>query len=432
MVVTHVRLPRFVKEEDILLDCWTGAFGSQDHNCTTERKTGGDIEIRSGMINPGEGHTIAVGFPAGIIKRPSAIRRLIWFFTDNVAVLIALFLPIIVFILLLRKWRRTGRDPIDIYSGIVRYNPPDELLPAEAGSLWDETVDMRDITSTIIDLAVRGYIRIEELETDYLLFLKKSDYRIVQIAPFDNLCNFEISIMLDMMKWGTVYDNENNYKQVLISELKERFYTSIKGIKTSIMNSLVDKKCFDEPPSSVSSRYFILGGGIMGLGIAGGILMASGHLMLSAFISGIITMAFAKAMPRKTKKGANLARQILGFKEFVERVEKDRLEQMAKEDPTIFDRLLPYAMALGVEDHWASAFKDIYREPPDWYTGRGYGSAFRTAVFVDSLGNAMNTMGRTMSSVPRGSSSASSGGSAFSGGGGFSGGGFGGGGGGGW
>jgi uncharacterized membrane protein len=120
----------------------------------------------------------------------------------------------------------------------------------------------------------------------------------------------------------------------------------------------------------------------------------------------------------------------MGFARFVQLAEKERIRVLAKDDPTIFGRLLPYAMVLGVADEWADRFADLLTEPPDWYVPYGYGPgyAFSPHHFVRDLGSGMNTMGSTFSSQPQ--SSGGSGGSGFSGGG--SGGGFGGGGGGSW
>src|SRR2546426_6980179 len=89
----------------------------------------------------------------------------------------------------------------------------------------------------------------------------------------------------------------------------------------------------------------------------------------------------------------------------------------------MFEKFLPFAMALGVEKKWAGAFQDIYREPPEWYRG-SYGPNFYTMGFVHDMDQMTTRAGSVLSSAPR-----SSGGSGFGGGGG-SGGGFGGGGGG--
>jgi uncharacterized membrane protein len=132
-------------------------------------------------------------------------------------------------------------------------------------------------------------------------------------------------------------------------------------------------------------------------------------------------------MPRKTKKGSLKIEELLGFREFIDRAEKDRIERLAKEDPTLFDRVLPYALVFGLEDKWAGAFKDMYKEPPNWYHSANYGNVFSPNIFVNDIGRSLGVMNRSLSSTPRRSGS-----SGFSSGGGFSGGGSGGGGGGSW
>jgi uncharacterized membrane protein len=126
-------------------------------------------------------------------------------------------------------------------------------------------------------------------------------------------------------------------------------------------------------------------------------------------------------------KGARTRVQILGFQEFMNRVDADRLKRMP---PDTFEKFLPFAMALGVEHRWAKAFEGIVQNPPNWYQGDW--TTFNTFYFVNSLGTMTQTAGAAFVSAPRASSSSSgwSGGGFSSGG--FSGGGFGGGGTGGW
>ena len=106
--------------------------------------------------------------------------------------------------------------------------------------------------------------------------------------------------------------------------------------------------------------------------------------------------------------------------------DRDKIEALAKNDPTLFDRVLPFALVFGLEDKWANAFRDMYREPPTWYSSPGYRGSFTPNMFVSDLGRSLGVMNSSMASTPR-----KSGGSGL-GGGGSSGGGFGGGGGGSW
>ena len=128
-------------------------------------------------------------------------------------------------------------------------------------------------------------------------------------------------------------------------------------------------------------------------------------------------------MPARTVSGVREYEKILGFQEFLSRVEGDRLERIVR-TPELFEKFLPYAMALGVEDNWAKAFDGIFQQPPQWYSGSGGISTFRPSSFTSVLGRMSASAATVMASAPR-----SSGGSGFSGG--SSGGGFGGGGGGG-
>jgi uncharacterized membrane protein len=145
--------------------------------------------------------------------------------------------------------------------------------------------------------------------------------------------------------------------------------------------------------------------------------------IVAALLSGLIVFAFGRIMPARTVAGARALERLLGFEEFLGRVEKDRLERVVK-TPEMFERYLPYAMAFGVERKWARAFQDIYREPPRWYVGTN-STGFDLDGFSSRLSDLSSRAQSVMTSSPRSSS-----GSGFSGG--SSGGGSGGGGGGGW
>jgi uncharacterized membrane protein len=134
-----------------------------------------------------------------------------------------------------------------------------------------------------------------------------------------------------------------------------------------------------------------------------------------------------RRMPRRTRHGREAYERIAGLREFIRRVEADRLERLGGRTAGNFEKILPYAVVLGVADRWAHAFAGIYATPPTWYVGSNHG-LLDTNDLVRNVGRSMDTMGRTMTSHPTSSGSGSSGFSS----GGSSGGGFGGGGGGSW
>ena len=148
--------------------------------------------------------------------------------------------------------------------------------------------------------------------------------------------------------------------------------------------------------------------------------------MLVAFVLSIlIVIAFGQIMPRRTLKGADTVDRLLGFLEFLRRTDQDRLRQI--NDPTLFERWLPYALVFGVASQWARAFEGITTQPPTWYAGSW--DQFSAGRLGRELNYASASMGQALSSQPR---SASSWGGSGGGGGGSSGGGGGGGGGGAW
>ncbi len=92
-----------------------------------------------------------------------------------------------------------------------------------------------------------------------------------------------------------------------------------------------------------------------------------------AFIaSGIITIIFGALMTKKTKKGTELYQKLLGFKEFIRSVEKDRLREFLKQDENYFDKVLPYAIVFNVADRWKDKLKDMDIPPPQWYIWKLY------------------------------------------------------------
>jgi uncharacterized membrane protein YgcG len=220
-------------------------------------------------------------------------------------------------------------------------------------------------------------------------------------------------------------------KVTLLSDLKNHFYTALPTIKGEIMGALKSKGMYSVDPESAAGLWVV--GVILVIapfallqwtGVAD-FLSSPGPAVVCGIISVGIIVLLGRLLTAKSMKGARTLVQILGFQEFMNRVDADRLKRMP---PDTFEKFLPYAMALGVEHRWAKAFQGIIQNPPTWYSGDW--TTFNTFYFVNSLGSLSQTASSTFVSAPRASSSSSGFGGGGSGGGGFSGGGFGGGGGG--
>src|SRR5207253_5805423 len=195
-----------------------------------------------------------------------------------------------------------------------------------------------------------------------------------------------------------------------------------------VVDLLMFRECYKARPTTVRQKWILIGlfAGV-GIFVAGSTLgrffasITPAALTASAIATAVIIIIFGLIMPARTVKGTRQLEKVLGFEEFLQRVESERFERMIK-SPELFEKYLPYAMALKLDKNWCRAFEGICTQPPDWY----YGYNMNTSS-ASRFGNSMNEMassaGSAMTSAPRSSS-----GSSGMGGGGFSGGGFGGGG----
>ncbi len=402
---------------------FTGTYGSKESYATAEVK-GADATFETTRpLSMREGLTIDIYIPQGVLKPPSALTKLGWFLGSNPIV----FLPLLTLAVMFALWYSVGRDPDPGVSVAPQYEPPKGICPAEAGTLLDDTIHPRDITSTIVDLAVRGYIKIEEKVDTFVVFHHK-DYVFHLLKP--------------MPQWGpdlTPHERvmlENIFQggaETRLSSLKNRFYTVIPIVRQDIMNSLKGKGIYTLDPESANGYSIAAAVAIaivaVGVQVMGWMNLFDSVplLIVSGLVSALIWWLFARQMSAKTVSGARIHIAVLGFQEFMNRVDADRIKRMP---PDTFEKFLPYAMALGVEHHWAQAFDGIVKDPPSWYVSPNGYVGFSPLFFSSSMHSMATDMHQVFVSAPRASSTGSGFGGGGFGGGGFSGGGFGGGGGG--
>ena len=393
---------------------YTGVGGSVATEASIQ-KSANEVEFTMTRgLAPYEGMTVGVGWPAGhIASRPSLARQRL----AAVVFWSPLLLPFIVFALAFRAWQKRGRDPEE-GSIAVQYEPLAGSSPAEMGTLVDHVPEMRDITATLVDLAVRGFIRIEEITQSRFLGLGKST-------------DYIIHIIRKRPEWAELKPHEQRYLEGLnsaaprdgyrmkVSELTNKFYTALPKIREAIYDRLVENGYYVYRPDKVKAKWAGLAVlcAMVGIGLAilitsrGWMLVSPFVLVVSVVISAVILLVFSRIMPARTVPGARAREAALGFKEFLDRVETERYRKMIT-SPEMFERYLPFAMAFGVEEKWARAFENIYREPPSWYVG-GTGH-FSPGNFAASMSEMSSAVSSSTSSSP---SSSGSGGGGSSGGG---------------
>jgi uncharacterized membrane protein len=391
---------------------FTGVYASTQHDATVDIK-GHDVDVETSNPLPMRGGlTVDVYIPQGILENPGPFTRLGWFIGSNPVVLA----PVVSFVVMFLLWYLVGRDPDPGMSVAPMYSPPANMTPAEVGTLVDDSVDARDMMSTLIDLAVKGYVKIEETQTGTIFHHK--DYifhRLKPVAEWGSLAPHERAML------SKIFGADLQTRQ--LSDLKNDFYTVVPMIKSDIMSQLKEKGMYTVDPDSAHA-YWIVGILI----VVAVVLLAQyvGHwtvfdsgvvAVISLAISALIIFLFGRVMTAKSLQGARTWVAIKGFQEFLSRVEADRLARMPADT---FEKFLPYAMALGVEQRWAKAFAGIQQTPPAWYVGPSYPGVWNPIMFTNSIGTMTSIAHNTFVSAPRASST----GSGFSSGGGFSGGGF--------
>ncbi|MFL5483823.1 MAG: DUF2207 domain-containing protein [Gemmatimonadaceae bacterium] len=409
-VHARVVLPHDVQPTQVAV--YTGPEGSRASDAAIERH-GNEVAFSTRhRLPPYAGLTIAVGWPAGHVEgRPTQAHEQVM----QIVGWTPLLIPLLVFWFAYSAWSKHGRDPKE-GSYVVRYEPIAGASAAELGTLVDNRADMADITATLVDLAVRGFIRIEEITASYMPALRSNTDYVIHLLRDPLLSKelkpYEQRYLEELAKLAPIGESS-----VKASDLRSEFYKALPEITDTIYDSLVEKGYYRDRPDKVRSKwgngafYSMVAGVLISFFVVKEMWTPTTPLAVitATFLSTITLFVFAAIMPARTEAGARAHEATLGFKEFLARVEEERYKKLIT-SPDQFERFLPYAMAFGVAEKWANAFKDIYRDPPTWYVGG-------TGQFnVSSFSHDVSTMSSVMSSSMSSSSSGSGGGGSSGGG----------------
>jgi len=401
--------------------CYQGPAGSDEACRFTTTTNGADFAATRPFAPRGQ-LTIVAALAKGVVAEPAPIiarddsNVLGYFETRQPWPALAAFALLAGLGLVYWRWYTAGRDPSERQTIVPEYEPPDKIRPAQLGVILDESADTKDVTATIVDLAVRGYLKITE-QPQQGIFGKKDWTLEATGKTTADLLPYERIVYDGLFKDGT---------DVQVSELRTHFVTSLRSAESELYRDAATRKWFATRPDRVRQGY----AGLSVLAIIAGAVLAwllgrtvgGGLVGFAVIVVGFVALGAARWMPAKTAAGAELHRRTLGFRDYMEVAEKER--QRFAERENIFSDYLPYAIVFGCVEKWARAFKDIdvSGQTSSWYAGN---APFNALVLSSSLQGFSSNLGSAISSTP-----GSSGGSGFSGGG--SGGGGGGGGGGSW
>jgi uncharacterized membrane protein YgcG len=435
---------------------YTGAMGSKGRDFRATAQDGRLVFTGAGGFAPGEGLTVAVAWPKGFVHPPSWLTRIRDFLEDNPGATLVWLVVLALLVYYLIVWLRVGRDPA---KGLLipLFEPPQRLSPAAVRLVNRMGFDDKAFAAALVQMAVKGALIIDDQAGEYTL-------RRPQTKPSRPLTGPEEKIVSALFQGKDVLKMANTNH--------ENISSTAKALEDNLRQE-VEKKYF-----LTNSGYFAGGVLLSLLALAltvlmsgdRGIMFATGFLVLWLSIWTPITLSLWAASARKamalpfsffavlaivtmfffspltatvfilvvginslfhsllkayTLSGRRLMDQIDGFRMYLSAAEQERLAILhpPERTPELFEKYLPYALALDVENEWCDQFAEVLDKAsyaPDWYRGSSWRNMSSDSL-TTSLGSSLSTAIASSSSPP-GSSSGSGGGGSSGGGGGGGGG----------
>ena len=485
LVSCEVHLPK--KAEIISYRCYTGVYGSTDSDCTSESESNGVFRASASNLQPNEMMTVYVGFEKGVVNEPvvkeTAFSRFLSWLDKMGLWFINLIIIVPLFFYYITTWRKHGKDlPKPI--AIPQFTPPNDISPASTGMIYDEAFDFSLISTSIINLAVKGFLRIEEIERKVIFSFGKKQYKLVKLKDGDSSLPSEEALVMrdlfaesDEISLGEKYNSKvqtmlisyqmdlqlqhkntlaegQNLKfkiipwVVLILYLVLLFYYvrnvpleffvtfAIFAIPTYVLMAFIliiissIRKQKQKKLNSISLSLALIVG-VIGLFSYHPSYQFS-STALAVFIGAPVIlighMLYSYLIVRPGKKKLQMQADIEGLKMYISLAEEKQMQffNPPKVTPEIFEKLLPYAIALKTEKVWGDKFEKTLLQSmqsvdsyaPVWYSG----AAVRPVHFANNLRQSLTSNIQQSGTSPKSSggnwSSGSFGGGSVGGGGG--------------
>jgi uncharacterized membrane protein YgcG len=441
----QVRLPEPVAVDLLGVEGYTGPQGAQGAAYSAATPAPGTARYElTDPLGPHEAFTIVLTFPKGLIAEPTGATRARWFLRDNAGVLVALVGLIALLLFCAFTWSRVGKDP---RPGVIipRYEPPAEHTPAALRFMRRMGYDMRCFSADLLAVAVAGHVRIHQHRK------RRSTWRLERTDP--------VAARVAATRAGEASAGAATaatpfhaaaplpaVQRPLISKLfpggKRELKLTNKNAETVSAARDAHRKALD---AALHPRYFrrnagkswlafalMVATGLAAFGASGGAGIPAIVLILVAML--VITSVFTHLVKAPTEQGRRLLDEIEGLKLYLSVAERDELAGLygpdapPRLDAERYEALLPFAVALEVEDAWTKKFTAavgaaavaVATQRMGWYAGTGRPSDL--GDFTRSIGSSL-TSSIASASTPPGSSSGSGGGGSSGGGGGGGGGG---------
>ena len=390
-------------------------------------------------VDPRHPLTIAVAYPAGTFGGAEPVLQERWavdraFEVTPVTGGLAGAVAVGGGVLLRRRLHRTARD--EAYQGLtpglapaagraatvgprrrspvaVQFAPPPGLRPGQLGTLIDEKADPQDVTATIIDLAVREYVRIVQVPTGD----GEPDWRLDRSTkPDDDLRPYERTLLRQIFVG-------HDASSVKLSDLKTTFAAAMAEVQSKLYDEVTELGWFRGSPKAARQAWVLRGVGVLVLGLVVTVALAArthwALVGLPLVVLGVVMLALTGSAPARTADGSAVLAQARGFRLYLETAEANQLRFEEGED--LFSRYLPFAVAFGLTERWAALFAELAAQgralvEPTWFLGP-YTGTYPFWAMAGSLGHDLTTFTSAATTAFSAPEPGSSGGSGFSGGG---------------
>ena len=384
--------------------CFSGDTASTEP-CSSSAVVDGVATFAQNVVLPGQSMTVAVAFPAGSVDATPILRNtngFLYAFSVNGRSL-AGFAGVLLLSMAWLVWRLRGAARDERFGGVtpglapapgddpnivrgddrstvaVQFEPPRGLRPGHLGTLVDESADVRDVTATIVDLAVRGYLRIEAGITD------DADYTFVKLKDADDsLLEYEATLFRSL--FGRFLGTAD---KASLGDLALTFAADLHRVQSQLFDDVTGRGWFRGSPAAARARWRAWGITLTTLGAALTIAFAVagpwGIVPLPIVLVGVATLLTTKAAPARTAEGSRVLAQTRGFLEFLSTADGNTLRFEEKHD--IFSEYLPFAIAFGVADRWTETFAELAKAGvklpgPRWLAGSTAKSWTTSAGFL--------------------------------------------------
>lgn len=420
-VEARVQLPEEISSEFIGVEAYTGFRGQKNKDYEYRIKDNCIIFKSTQPLQPYEGLTIVTTFPKGFIEEPSLSKKTYWFFRDNGNLLFLSILIMVLMYLCVWGWviARRNNKPGTV---IPLFYPPEGLMPSVVGCMTAMKFKNTFLSADIVHLSVRGFIKVEKESDSYRLIVKEPDTPYTPFKFQEGLTDYDVKLLSNLFgkKKEIVFSKKNkNVGYGALLECQRHALLGVDAFITTIQNFL-------------TIQYFIAA-----IAVIDYFIFIDQRLMNFVILMVIVGLMVLSGWLYRhyTPEGRKLQDAIDGFKLYLMTAEIDRMHTIGTsptKTPELYEKYLPYAMALGVEKQWTAQFSVLFENlakqghvyQPLWYYGTRFESDSFGSKFATTFSGAISS-----ASTPPGSSSGLSSGSGDSG---SSGGGGGGGGGGGW